>query len=113
MYSGLVPSALWGADYGEVIARGVDWVLRCRLQEGSFDPPPYECGLVTQHLVELALRGVEVEGERADVTRVLRTLRRVRRELFKGSGGLQRHFETKAALSRLIARLEEKSGSSR
>lgn len=41
-----------GADYSEVIARGIDWVLRCQLQE---------CGLVTQHLAELACRGVEGE----------------------------------------------------
>ncbi len=111
----MVCAAAWylqrygGVDYSEIIARGVDWVLRCRLQKEGFDPPPQECSLVTQHLAELAYRGVEAEGERAEPLQVLRTLRRVRRELHKGSMGPQRYFETKAALSQLIARFEAES----
>lgn len=66
------------------------------------DPSPHECGLVPQHMAELAYRGVEVEGERAETAQVLRTLRRVRRELFKGSRP-QLYFEAKPALSHLIA----------
>jgi len=53
-------------------------------------------------MAELAYRGVEVEGERAETAQVLRTLRRVRRELFKGSRP-QLYFEAKPALSHLIA----------
>jgi len=107
----LVCTAAWylqrycGVDYGEIIARGVDWVIRCRLKEGDFDPPPQECGLVTQHLAELAYRGVEVEGERARAAQVLRTLRRVRRELFRGSRP-ELYLEARPALSRLIALFE-------
>ena len=94
-----------GVDYSEVIARGLDWVLRCRLQEIGFDPPPQECGLATQNLAELAYNGVDVKGKRAEVSQILCTLEIVDRELFKGSNAPQRHYETKIALSRLIERL--------
>ncbi|RKY70750.1 MAG: hypothetical protein DRQ24_08660, partial [Candidatus Latescibacterota bacterium] len=110
----LVCAAAWHfqrycwADYGEVVARGVDWVLRCRLREWGLDPPPHECGLVTQHMAELAYRGVEVEGERAETAQVLRTLRRVRRDLFKRSRP-QLYLRAKPALSHLIARFEGES----
>jgi len=108
----LVCNAMWylqrylGIDYGEIIAKGIDWVLRCKLQEISFDPPPQECGEVTRHIAELAYNDVNVEGKRAEIPQILQTLETVDKELFNGSNAPQRHFKTKTALSKLMEKLK-------
>lgn len=94
-----------GGAYEEIIARGIDWVLRYRLFEESFEPSEGDMGTVAKHLAELLYQNVQVEGPASEVSDVLDTLTQVVQHVEEGDRASIHYPECGTRARALIERL--------
>ena len=98
-----------GADYEEVVVRGINWVLGYRLFEESFEPSGRDMGNVTKHLGELLYQNVQGEGAALGISDVLDTLTQVVQHVEEGDQAAVHYTECKSRTQALTEQLRREN----